>query len=63
MAITISAVLERGCRNVVMLPLQSNKYCNVLTRTVQYMMNESRESEDSAISKPGERGGNAQPSQ
>ena len=40
-----------------------NKYCNVLTRTVQYMMNESRESEDSAISKPGERGGNAQPSQ
>jgi hypothetical protein len=36
-------------------PLQSNTYCNVLTRTVQYMMNEIRESEGSALSTP--RGG------
>jgi hypothetical protein len=40
MANTISAVPEKGCRYVVVFPLQSNKYCNVLTRTVQYMMNE-----------------------
>jgi hypothetical protein len=48
MANTISAVPEKGCRNVVVFPLHSNKYCNVLTRTVQYMMNES--SEGSALS-------------
>ena len=40
MANTVSAVPEKGCRYVVVFPLQSNKYCNVLTRTVQYMMNE-----------------------
>jgi hypothetical protein len=53
LANTISAVPEKGCRNVVVVQLQSCKYCNVLTRTVQYMMNESRESEGSALSTPG----------
>jgi hypothetical protein len=35
MANTISAVPENGDRNVLVFPLQSNKYYNVLTRTIQ----------------------------